>query len=344
MGGGVYASGTFIARGSTISGNSTTAANGKTPGGNGGNSTGGGIWTVKELNLESTTVSGNSAMSPGSAGQGGFPGVATGGGIHAQSGRTDLNGVTLASNVATSGGDLYAGTGAAEVYLESSIIAYGGSFSNCAVSPGAAFITSQGHNLGTDASCNLVAGTDIGGDPSLGPLQANGGLTETRAIPKSSPAVDTGVRSAGLQSLLGITATGDFTDQRGFTRPLDFADEPNAANGDGSDIGAFELQQALPEKSLTITAKPKRVQKNDKTTLIATVGPCPLAQGELVTFQRKQGDQFGQIGSSPLPAEGSKCRAELETKVKKKSVYRAISPESGQLSDATSKKVTVEVK
>ncbi len=242
MGGGIYASGTLIARGSTISGNSTTAANGKSPGGHGGNSTGGGIWTVKEANLESTTISGNSATSPGSAGEGGFPGVATGGGIHAQSGRTDLNGVTLAGNNSTSGGNLYAGTGAAEVYLQSSIVANGGGLSNCAISPGAAAINSQGHNLGTDASCNLTAGTDIGGDPSLGPLQLNGGSTETHAIQRSSPAVDAGFRSAGLQSLLGITLTSDFTDQRGEPRPFDFADEPNASGGDGTDIGAFEVQ------------------------------------------------------------------------------------------------------
>jgi hypothetical protein len=48
------------------------------------------------------------------------------------------------------------------------------------------------------------------------------------AILPNSPAIDTG-------SAFGLT-----TDQRGFTRPIDHASAPNA--GDGSDIGAFELQ------------------------------------------------------------------------------------------------------
>ena len=32
--------------------------------------------------------------------------------------------------------------------------------------------------------------------------------------------------------------------QRGSPRPVDFTSKPNAAGGDGSDIGAFELQQS----------------------------------------------------------------------------------------------------
>ena|SRR5208282_4891962 len=33
------------------------------------------------------------------------------------------------------------------------------------------------------------------------------------------------------------------TDQRGFPRPFDFASVTNASGGDGSDIGAFELER-----------------------------------------------------------------------------------------------------
>ena len=56
-------------------------------------------------------------------------------------------------------------------------------------------------------------------DPMMGPLQANGGPTETHALLSSSPALDTG--NVGLS-----------TDQRGAIRP----------QGSGSDIGAFERE------------------------------------------------------------------------------------------------------
>ena len=80
-------------------------------------------------------------------------------------------------------------------------------------------------------------GSDIFGvDPQLGPLRDNGGATPTQALPKTSPAVDKG-------SAFGLT-----TDQRGLARTGDFLDVPNssAAGGDGTDIGAFELQPPPP--------------------------------------------------------------------------------------------------
>jgi CSLREA domain-containing protein len=348
-GGGIFAQyeGSLIMRGSTVVGNSTAGANGKSgeggPGGNGGGSAGGGIFAGSEVNIESSTITDNGALNPGVGGGGtpsGIPGQGLGGGVIVAAGRGDFKGVTFSGNGAThSGASIYVGNGGnAEAHLKSTIVANSGSFL-CGLGPGAE-MDSFGFNIVTDNSC---PGNVAGSDPQLQPLANNGGPTETMAIPKSSPAVDAGFRSASLQSLLGGTVTNDFTDQRGLPRPLDFPDEPNGS-GDGSDVGAFELQQALPDKSLTITAKPKKVQKNDKTTLTAKVGPCPLAQGELVTFERKKGDQFGQLGSLPLPAAGSKCKVELTTKVKKKSVYRAVSPESAQLSDATSNTITVEVK
>ncbi len=64
-------------------------------------------------------------------------------------------------------------------------------------------------------------GTEIiTGDPKLGPLADNGGLTRTRALLTGSSAIDAG-KAAGAPS----------TDQRGVSRP----------QGSGYDIGAFEL-------------------------------------------------------------------------------------------------------
>jgi hypothetical protein len=73
-----------------------------------------------------------------------------------------------------------------------------------------------------------ITGTPLTADPQLGPLQSNGGPTQTMAPSEGSPVVDAG-------SAFGLTS-----DQRGLGRPFDFAPIVNA--GDGSDIGAVELQ------------------------------------------------------------------------------------------------------
>ena len=52
-------------------------------------------------------------------------------------------------------------------------------------------ITSNGHNLSSDASCNLTGPGDLSSvDPLLGPLQDNGGPTETHALLPGSPAIN----------------------------------------------------------------------------------------------------------------------------------------------------------
>lgn len=93
-------------------------------------------------------------------------------------------------------------------------------------------IVSLGHNLLDDAPAGVAAHAAATGDlrntnPLLGPLADNGGPTPTHALLAGSPAIDAG------DSPLA-------TDQRGFFRPVDLAAVPNAAGGNGSDIGAFE--------------------------------------------------------------------------------------------------------
>lgn len=75
----------------------------------------------------------------------------------------------------------------------------------------------------------------IGVDPQLGPLAANGGPTETMALPVSSPAVNKGGGSLS-------------TDQRGDPRPSIFPGVAlsTAAGANGADIGAYELQAPAP--------------------------------------------------------------------------------------------------
>ncbi len=61
-------------------------------------------------------------------------------------------------------------------------------------------------------------------------LDDNGGPTMTIALLEGSPAIDKG------------NSFGESTDQRGLVRPRNFVGIPDASGGDGSDIGAFELQ------------------------------------------------------------------------------------------------------
>jgi hypothetical protein len=77
-----------------------------------------------------------------------------------------------------------------------------------------------------------LTGTPRTADPLLGPLANNGGPTATLLPQPGSPAIDAG-------AAFGLT-----TDQRGLLRPFDFPGVPDPAGGDGSDIGAVELQPA----------------------------------------------------------------------------------------------------
>ena len=70
-------------------------------------------------------------------------------------------------------------------------------------------------------------------NPLLDALGDYGGMTETHRLQTNSPAIDKAY------------SFGSTTDQRNFRRPFDKANYPNATGGDGSDIGAYELQFTL---------------------------------------------------------------------------------------------------
>jgi hypothetical protein len=110
-------------------------------------------------------------------------------------------------------------------------------------------VASQGFNLigaddGNSSGWTVVApGLDRLGtvalplDPRLGPLQNNGGETPTMPPLAGSPAIDSG----------GPTSYA--TDQAGQHRPVTVAGIQNG--GDGSDIGAYELQCSLEVPALS---------------------------------------------------------------------------------------------
>jgi len=219
-GGGLNASGgSLVVLNSTFSGNSARF--------------GGGIWNCCALvALSNSTFTANQAI----GGNG-----SDGGAVH-NTGTLIVQSCTIVSNVA--GGAINgAGGGGIRNYnfarLGNSIIARnstvggetdaGGVFSSDGYNLIGARSGSNGDGLTNGVSHDQVGTTNAPIDPLLGPLQDNGGPTPSMALLAGSPALEQG-------NSLGLT-----TDQRGAPRPFDFVVYANAAGGDGSDIGAFEL-------------------------------------------------------------------------------------------------------
>lgn len=225
VGGAGYGGGLALMAGTMNVLNSTLTANTAQGGSSSGEEVhgrdgrGGAIINSGTLSIANSTLTGNAA-------QGGSGGGTGAGGAIDNSRDLTVTASTLASNRASgAGADLFTGGGSAVARLRNSIVVGGGDAA-CAGAVG-----SRGYNLEDGNSCGLNQPGDIrNADPKLGTLADNGGATQTRSLPAASPAVDQGVR-AGL---------GD--DQRGRNRPVIIAGTPHPPGGDGSDIGAYELQ------------------------------------------------------------------------------------------------------
>jgi hypothetical protein len=180
---------------------------------------GGGIYNLGTVTITNSTIAENSA-------KGG-----NGGGI--SGGRLRLNNSTISQNGASevcAFGHCYGGNGGGiygSATLQNSIIANSIHGGNCYGT-----MTSHGYNMSSDGTCNFSNSGDRNyTNPMLGPLQYNGGPTQTMALPSGSPAIDTGNPS-------GCTdGQGDLlkTDQRGMPRP-DHEDSGRC------DRGAYERQ------------------------------------------------------------------------------------------------------
>ncbi len=308
IGGGVYTQGQFTMERTTIAGNSVDTRGGQGPSNGsqfGGIAEGGGLAALVEADssLSDSTISGNTTDS--SAGPGGFAGISEGGGILLLAGdsHVSVSRLTVTGNTArglggggiTEGGGLYfsdkAGTVTSTTLAGNSVegnTATGGNLvatgegttvqdtivsGGAAASPGTencgAEVESAGFNLEATDQCGFhAAGDRVNADPQLGPLQDNGGPTQTMSLAATSPAVDQG------------SASGQGSDQRGVLRPIDFPTIPNstAAGADGSDIGAFELQPA----GEVVLGKLKRNRKKGTGLLTVSV-PVP-ALGTLTLF------------------------------------------------------------
>jgi CSLREA domain-containing protein len=212
-GGGVYidsVQGSTTIENTTISGNSAVYD-------------GGGAYLLylneeRPTTIRNSTVVGNVAsLSPG-------PGTWRGGGIYLYdesplldqfNGPLTVSSTIVAGNTADAGPDLGEGNYADGFEVGFSLIG----------DPAGATITE------TPAGSNL-----LGVDPLLGPLAANGGPTETHLPAVASPAIDRGIATGPSGEALAA-------DQRGLGRTGDVSAIANAP-GDGTDVGAVELQVA----------------------------------------------------------------------------------------------------
>jgi Chlamydia polymorphic membrane protein (Chlamydia_PMP) repeat len=257
QGGGIYNDGSYGSATLTI--NASTLNNNTCPYGGGGINNNGGSGSAT-LTINASTLNNNSA--PGSYG-GGIDNEAYPSG----SASVTVNTCTFSGNSASGGGGIengFMGNAALKVNactfsgnsanVGSAIFNYNSSGKTVTLEigdtilnqPGATgqsinntsgTVTSRGYNLSSDDGGNVLnAATDQHyTDPKLGPLQNNGGPTFTHALLSGSPAIDKGKTNA-------VPGLASGPDQRGLTRPVDFASIANATGGDGSDIGAFEMQ------------------------------------------------------------------------------------------------------
>jgi hypothetical protein len=157
------------------------------------------------------------------------------GGIFNGGGTLTISNSTISGNSSGNGsGGIFNGGGT--LTIGDSILNTGGASGANILNSGGT-VTSNGYNLSSDdASAYLnQTGDQNSTDPMLGPLQDNGGPTFTHALMTGSPAIDKGKNFSGSTN-----------DQRGtsFARTVDNPSIANATGGDGTDIGAFEVQAA----------------------------------------------------------------------------------------------------
>jgi hypothetical protein len=313
--------------GVTVAGNVADASGG--PGANGGTLQGGGVFLLASVpvSLTTTTIAFNVARSNGAT-----AGTGEGGGMFLSTGEptaallsTTVSGNRIEPATASGGGGNLFTTGSATI--RNSIVANGvgptGS-ENCVTALAPA---SLGFNIDNLDQCGFkAAGDKVNADPLLGPLQSNGGPTQTMVPASNSPAVDQGSAS-------GLTA-----DQRGVVRPIDLPSIPNsaAAGADGTDIGATELQ---PSNGLTLGKLKKNKKKG--TAKLTVFLPQPSAGTLTLTGKGLKTQTTAIAGQSELKLKvlpKGKVKKALKKKGKRKvQINVTYSPTGNNAATATRK-------
>jgi uncharacterized repeat protein (TIGR02543 family) len=276
-GGGIYGlGGTLDVTDSVISGNtadydgggigngSTMDVSDSTISGNTAESDGGGIWDEDSGTdyVTDSTISGNTADSDG-------------GGIANRS-TMDVSDGTISGNTAESdGGGIYNDS---TMYLAGNILANSSSSGGECAGVGNP-ITDDGYNIDDDGSCGFT-GTGSVSDSStldtyLGPLQNNGGPTDTIALLAGSPAI--GI--VPNPTFFGPIELCPRFDQRGVS----------SSSGMACDVGAYQTQIS----NYTVTYNGNGSTSGDPPT----DQDSPYSPGATVTV-------LGNVGSPPLANTG----------------------------------------
>jgi hypothetical protein len=169
---------------------------------------GGGIYNVtnRQITIINSTISGNRARY-------------WGGGMH-NDGIVNLSFVTIANNVADTGGGIYGGT----FNIKNSIVGNSTSGGDCS---SIGTINASGVNFATDSSRGAIFTQVTSAQLNLGPLQVNPpGSTATHALLTGSAAVD------AVTDCTDLGSNAVTQDQRGVARP----------QGARCDAGAFEQE------------------------------------------------------------------------------------------------------
>jgi predicted outer membrane repeat protein len=243
-GSGIFNQGTLTVSNCTLSGNSTGS----------GSSSGGGIDNYGTLTVSNSTISNNTA------------GNGYGGGINNQ-GTLTVSNSTFSGNTASLGGGISAGIGSVTVsnstFSGNTAANYGGGIYSQGSFPGMSTTITNSIVAGnittnapgddcdgcTSSGTNLISTSSSSPSPMLGPLQNNGGPTETMMPLTGSPALN-----AGSGSTLP-------TDQRGFPRPT--------GSGVTSDLGAVQVGPLV----VTTTAEARTPARCATAAMFA---PCAM--------------------------------------------------------------------
>lgn len=219
----------------TIARNRTGTLKGGFDGGRGG---GVAIHFAGSATLTNVTIADNTQ--PGT-----FAPTAGGGGVYVFNTTTQITNSTIVGNRAAGNGGGIEHIGTEEtVTIENSIVA--GNSTRGEVATGndlAGEFAEAGLNFIGDTDGATGLGSPLMGDPKLGPLRDNGGLTETMNPLIGSPVIDAGIPTGNTPA----------TDQRGEARPF----------GDEIDIGAVEYFPSLAPKIIAprkVTFRGKRAK------------------------------------------------------------------------------------
>jgi hypothetical protein len=279
FGGGVAALSELTVEGSTISGNVAEASGG----GSSATAQGGGVLAGTKASVTRSTISGNMVEAGGGASQI----RAQGGGI--QTYEATVTASTLSGNSAVSAGLAFGADleSALSTSIRNTIVAEPLGEADSCHAGGLNPISSGGFNLDEDGSCGFAKSSDLVGvvaglDPALAD---NGGPTPTHALLPGSIAIDRG------------NSFGSSIDQRGLPRPSDFPAIGNKEGGDGSDIGAIELQVPSPPSPAPVQVSVVPGDHRPPNTRIVS-GPSR------VTFKHQARFRF----ASTEPQSGFRCK------------------------------------